>query len=368
MKRILVYSPDNDPTSWYRSARPWQLLERRLNEGGPDTYSVNAGVTLVDRKKNPPNNYKIDYYSRTSGRPLSADWDHAGFYDLVFLQRPFHPDLFQAAMNFKRMGAKIWVDEDDLQTNVPWDMNSSYLYMTDDIQNAIRGCLNLADMVTASTEYLTKELQKLTKAPCETIPNAFDLDTFPRPAPKPKEKMIMWRGAAPSHQANLFSVRQPLYEVMKANPDWKLVFFGINPWWYNSEAFKNEFPDVLENIGYARHTNTLFDYYRTLEEINPAIWICPLIDNPFNRSRSNNGWADAMWVGAQCVANDFDEWKQPGCITHSFNIKQGLETAMKNFTDNKLEHVEEGWNKITKTLSLPRVNEKRLEIVKRLIG
>jgi hypothetical protein len=359
MKRILVYSPDNDPTSWYRSARPWQLLGRELNK------ATGLYGAMIE-------NYQIDYVSSGSRQIIPADWDQAGFYDLVFLQRPFHPSLLQATSNFKRMGCKIWVDEDDLQTNVPWDMDSAYLYNTDEVQKTIRGCLQMADVVTVSTDYLGEEMKKLIKGKVVTIPNAFDLESFPKPDPKPKEKIILWRGAMPSHRANIMSVRKELYEVMKANPDWKLVFIGAQPWWYL--VFKDEFPEVLPNIGYVRHTGSLFDYYATIADINPAIWIVPLIDNPFNRSRSNNAWVDASWIGAHTIAPESPEWLRPGVWDYEFGnpqeFKSILGTLMFEYFGEHTSPIknDESWPYIQENLLLPNVNQKRLEIVKKLIG
>jgi hypothetical protein len=376
MKRILVFSPDNDPTSFYRGARPWQLLERKLNQGYPyETYKAKPGSTLVQViPPGPHNDYIVEYVSRTTQRPLPAEWDQAGFYDLVFMQRPNHPNLLQACMNFKRMGSKIWIDEDDLQTDVPWDMPSAYLFNTKEMQDTIRGCLQLADVVTVASDYLGEKLKDFTKSEIVTVPNAFDLETFPKPEPKPKKKLIIWRGAAPSHLANLMSVRKELFDVMCANPEWKLLFFGMMPWWYN--AFKDEFPIKLQNVGYAAHTPTLFDYYETLKQMNPAIWICPLVDNDFNRCRSNNAWMDASWIGAQVLAPIFNQeieqaWSLPGLIrNYDAENPKGfgpmLQALMK---ENKgEEYASKSWDYITKNLLLPKINEKRLEIVKRLIG
>ena len=352
-KRILVYCVDNDPTSFYRGARPWQLLEKSLGDG-----------------------YKIDYITTHELQAKSGDWDKAGFYDLVFLQRPYLPQIANLCATFKRMGCKVWVDEDDLQTDVPFDMHSAYMYMTEGVQSVIRGCLAMSDVVTVSTGYLGEEMKKLTKAEVITVPNAFDTATFPKPEPRSKEKVIFWRGAAPSHQANLESVRKDIYEVMEANPAWTMVFMGIQPWWYGE--LKKEFPKGnLPNIRYQPHTNTLFDYYEIIRQINPAIWIVPLVDNPFNRSRSNNAWADASWIGAKCIVPSFDEWKRPGAIGNfstvlpDLGFKALLEGEIMDFENPHPVHEDypqRGWNFIEKNLLLPDVNKQRLEIVKKLIG
>lgn len=335
MKRILVYAPDNDPTSFYRAARPWHLIAKKL---GPE--------------------YEIKYVSSKSGLPLPGTWDQAGFFDLVFLQRPFHPDLITATANFKRMGAKVWIDEDDLQTNVPASHNAFYSYMIEPTQNTIRTCLKMADVVTVTTDYLGEQLKQFTKAKIVTVPNAFDLDTFPKPELNPKGKTILWRGSAPAHLSDLLMVRHELWGTMKDNPDWTLYFLGIYPWWYEE---LDGCPGVLPNMRYVPHTPTLYEYMALLTQLNPAIWIVPLFDNPFARSRSNLAWLESSWVGAKTVAMGWDEWKKPGI---GYNLKEAIGNhGLKNNLD-----AQRGWDYIQENLLLPKVNEKRLELIRELIG
>ena len=342
MKRVLVYCPDQDPTSFYRGARPWQLISKALGD-----------------------DYRITFISSTSGRPLSAAWDQAGFFDLVFLQRPYHPELLSATINFKRMGAKIWVDEDDLQTDVPWSFNSAYTYNTEQIQNTIRGILGLADVVTVSVDFLGEKLKEFAHCPVYTVPNAFDLETFPKPILPPKEKVILWRGSAACHQADLISVRHEIYQVLKENPDWKMYFLGLYPWWY--DELKDEFPDGMpKNAFFVRHTPTMFDYMEAIKHLNPAIWIVPLVDNNFTRSKSNLAWLEASWVGASVMAEHMDEFIKPGIIPRGKDWKTGL-TDMIEFVENENSSLL-SWNYIEENLLLSKVNEKRIEILKGLIG
>jgi len=335
VKRILVYAPDNDPTSFYRCARPWQLIAKKLG-----------------------NDYEIKYISSKSGLPLPGTWDQAGFFDLVFLQRPFHPDLISATATFKRMGAKIWVDEDDLQTNVPPSHNAFYSYMIEPTQNTIRACLEMADVVTVTTNYLGDQLRQFTKAKIVNVPNALDLETFTKPDLKPKGKTILWRGSAPAHLSDLLMVRKELYETMLANPDWTLYFLGIYPWWYEE---MDDYNGVLPNMKYVPHTPTLYEYMHTLCQINPAIWIVPLKDNPFARSRSNLAWLEASWVGAKTIGMPWYEWTQPGVGTD-------LNLAIQNHgLQNNLD-VQKSWDCIQENYLLPKVNQKRLELIRELIG
>lgn len=260
-------------------------------------------------------------------------------------------------------------------------MHSAYLYNQQGVQEAIRGTLELADVITVSTDYLGETLKKLmrgdptkleplVKAEIITVPNAFDLDTFPKPDNKQKkEKIIMWRGAWVSHVANLDSVRKDIYEIMDANGDWKFVFFGFVPWWYTE--LKAEYPKGnLPTINYAPPTNTLWDYYATIQNMNPSIWVCPLIENPFNLARSNNAWADACWTDAKIIAPRFaKEWHQPNVTLYdeSLTFKGALQQEIKKVNAGEVADPA-GWQKVSGELNLKLINEKRIEIVKRLIG
>ena len=73
-------------------------------------------------------------------------------------------------------------------------------------------------------------------------------------------------------------------------------------------------------------------------------------------------WLEASWVNAKTVAMPWDEWKKPG-ISHG-TLQEAIETyGLKNNMD-----AIHSWDYIQENLLLPKVNQKRLELVKELIG
>jgi hypothetical protein len=229
--------------------------------------------------------------------------------------------------------------------------------------------LEMADIVTVTTDFLRERLQKQTKAEVKVIPNAWDFELLPYPELPEKKNVILWRGTA-SHQADLYCVRHELYEICKENPDWQMVFLGFLPWWYQED--KKEFPEGwLPNMTPVYLDGDIFQFFDILKQINPKIVVIPLNDNDFNRSKSNIAWMESVWVGAECVAPDFDEWVRPGIINTArendlvkLDMKSNLNSVIKGLYLRVKELPKHFiWN----NLALSQVNEKRIEILDKLI-
>lgn len=242
----------------------------------------------------------------TFSEPLSYNWTSLGYADVVFLERP-HTDndlaLVKLAKNLKR---PVIVDYDDDLFSVP-DWNPSFSQYGLKAKENIKEILSLADAVTVTTEKLADVLNSYRglRKPCDIIPNAFPnhLITFKTPQKPPRQKIITWRGSS-THLKDLRIAYDGLRTFFERNPDWRIVFMGEPPY----EAIER-----IGKYGSVIHSLEPIQYLNTLYSLAPAIHIVPLVDNEFNRSKSNIAYLEATFAGAAVLAPDWMEWQQPGC-------------------------------------------------------
>ena len=326
---ILVYTPDTS-ASWERCARPWHLIQKKL-----------PGL-------------KITFCTANSAVPFQATWDIAGFYDLAFLHRPFHPDVAQAARVMKRMGVKIWVDYDDLLPSVPWHNPSSRVYNAPQYQDAICEILDCADILTATT----KTLLDLLNSPAtikEVVPNGHDFSVFnkPRAFDPNGPKNVMWRGSD-THRRDLLTFRDPIEKAIQDNPDWKFLFVGMRP-------------DVLKHrdnmVWVPPIERTVFE--DGLASLKPRVMMVPLEDTEFNRCKSNIAAIHGVYAGAIPFSPCWEDgWMIPGSVNYGTPEDFGLmlDVAMAGNTPWNNPEVRMEW---LRSMSLEKANEKRIEILKK---
>ncbi len=342
MKKVFIYNPDADAQSYYRGARPWQEIAKQTKE------------------------IQFDFVSKTSWKAFPAAWDQVGQYSLAFFQRPFHPDIVKAIANFKCQGVKIWVDWDDLVTEVPFSNLGGHIYHFLETQKAIKSILAMADVLTVSTDFLGQKFKGLTDAFMATIPNAWDLDLLPQLILPPKEKVCLWRGSL-THESDLYEKRREIYSVIEKNPDWQFYFMGCIPWWYAEDT--GQFPKGnLPNMAYPLVPDeSLSTWFECLKKVNPAVVFTVLRDTPFNRAKSNIAWMESSWVGAAVVGPNFDEWMKPGIVNFDADFEVRLQEALDLDTPDKQRLNELSWNNIVQNLTIAKANKRRMDILMELV-
>ncbi len=324
--KILVVCPNYlDATSFYRCGGPLTQLQR---EG------------------------KVELVFDDSG-----SWPTLKLVDLVFFQRPqeqAHLDLLEKVID---AGLPVWVDYDDLLLEVPAS-NPNYLkYWNPETQRIIQTFLANANVVSLSTAYLKNAYQELIRGEAVVIPNAWDDQLYPKKLEATKPG-IVWRGSS-THDEDLYSVKASLENIDKQlEPKWS--FLG-NPFWLATQG-------LTESTTYP--WKDLASFQKNLEHVSATVAIVPLVDNPFNRSKSNIAWIEASRVGAVVVAPAWDEWKKPGVMTYTHsegsefydNVAVMLDHPAASKANNKAS-----WDYIQAHLRLSQVNKQRLRLIRGLL-
>lgn len=326
--KILTRPPGNtDATQWYRGAGPLGKLSR----------DEMADVSYM---------YELD-------------WGSIKAADVLFLLRPCTAkDLYLIEMA-KNLGTKVWVDYDDLLTEVPTDNPMHSFYNSPITQRNIEACLFAADVATVSTEFLKEKLLPYQKN-IWVVKNALDehliakRPDYANRAGSPAE-IIAWRGS-PTHARDLFEYSEEIYNASTKTPA-PFAFMGFNPWFLKERISK---AICLETV-------TMLEYQEALCALNPKILYVPLHKSDFNQAKSNIAALEGILAGAVILAPDWPQWDIPGVINYTdredFGAKLETLVAEQDLSDCQAQ----SWGYVHDNFQLKKQNFTRHMILSGLL-
>ncbi len=316
-KTILVVCPNPlDATSFYRGA-------------GPLTYlAKDEKINLVYTNK--------------------FEWPTLRMADLVFFQRPAGTESVNLLKQAKNANIPVWADYDDLLMSVPESNPACGLYSRPEVQASMWAFLQHSDYLTVSTPFLAKQMANVRATAPIVIPNAWDDVMLPKKLDA-KRPGVVWRGSG-THDEDLYSVL-PAFSKMGG---YKWDFIG-QPFWLALQQLKEYTVTPWKDI---------HGYYKSLEEIGASVQIVPLMDNGFNRSKSNIAWIEATRVGSVVVSPPWEEWIRPG-IENYIGPEDFTNQVAALYSDMKLVRRKnaESWAYIEATLRLSEINKERIAII-----
>jgi glycosyltransferase involved in cell wall biosynthesis len=276
-------------------------------------------------------------------------------YDVTICERPFM-DICRFIKMAVEAGRKVIIDMDDDFYSIPPENpaykslgkgNAAYISVLKEAITVASG------LVVASPELIGRYGREAT-----VIPNCYNEENvlWSKPHPKRDKVNIGWVGTA-THREDMLLVKDALMKLAGEREDVKVVIGG------DYEIFKL-FYDLPEHkklfIPYAPYEQYPAFYY------NLDILVAPLIDNNFNRAKSDIKLVEAGAAGIPYICSDIpmyhDYWKQYGggwlCgpdawynlllamvekKTERFNIgMQGLDSVVMNRQSNNLTSKWEG--------------------------
>jgi hypothetical protein len=331
MIKLLIHSPTkHDSTSFYRS---WGVL-----------HNLNR---LMGRQ--------LDLIDFTSQRGWT--WADLGGIDILFIQRPYQPEMLKLAEYVKNLGIKVWVDYDDNLFQLP-NENRSFFNFTGKVKQLMIETLRMADVISVSTQPLHDFFDKqLGLKNLYVVPNALNDDLFTRtPTFNAESKNIVWRGSE-THVGDLVYFTPEIVEAMQAGNN-KWHFMGYNPFTVSNLV------DDREKIAVYEAQDVLI-YHQSLINLKPKLMHVPLADNPLNRCKSNIAWIEATYAGAITIGPAWPEWHRPGMLTYR---DQAEYYQLLSQADNLSPlHWQQSWDYIKENLMLSHVNHQRAAIIKSLI-
>lgn len=316
------------------------------------------------------------------------NWVYLRGVDAVFMQRPFNNDHLKIMSMCKMHGKPTWIDYDDDLYSVPIQNPTHKIYSPRQVQNNITSLVAQADIVTVSTPALQLKLQKILERVASAtendqvpkkhfnpekivvIPNGYDEKLFGYSARKWNEPLkeanlcAMWRGSH-THDADLSAYTLPLTESFARDGwNWTLNFVG-SPWWGTMKTLE-ESGINSERIIVTPPLDPI-EYFHFLHHIRPAFVFVPLLDDPFNRAKSNIAWIEASHAGAVTLAPDWEEWRRPGVINYkdASDFRMKFSSLLKGQVD-RVKNVQASREYIMGNLTLSHLNGVRLHVIERL--
>lgn len=218
--------------------------------------------------------------------------------DIVFFNRLIPSMPVSELLDLKKKyGFKIVCDLDD-----HWILDHSHIlyhsYAANNISQKIHDCIVLADAVTVTHDRLYDEVVKFNEN-CHILPNAIErIEQFSVQKIHDECVRLFWAGGI-THRKDLELLRRPLQLIKRYGV--KLVMAGYehnNPEW--KEMAKIFTTDSAFNT-MVIESQKVFNYYHVYSLCDVSL--IPLVDNHFNRHKSNLKILEAANIGAPVIVS-----------------------------------------------------------------
>lgn len=292
-------------------------------------------------------------------------------YQIGWFNRMYGPGIDEVVATYRKGGAKILFECDDLIDHVSNDNP----FKAADYKPAVKGykfMLQNADVITTTTEYLKQEMQKQRGKPIVVIPNSIR-EMMPRP--EQNERIRIGYAGGFSHYKDLDFILDIILDLQKKydfdfvtlglGPDPEMDKFKDHPYVYEHVKKSNEKLGQVKNYTFVPHVKPWL-YQKTLSDLDLTIGVCPLQDNTFSRCKSAIKYYEYASVGTATLAQDivtyqdcnytakrFSEWrsKLERLITDISFREELLEGQMKYVNEKRhIDIVKYQWDKVLKEL------------------
>lgn len=269
--------------------------------------------------------------------------------DMVMLQRPCTADTLAICRFAKEVGITVWCDFDDNLLSVPSHHVNYLAYGSEEVRGYVKGCLELADVVTVTNKALQEVYGAYNKNTI-IVPNALNSDKPKRAAND--ANVIAWRGGD-SHRLDIQSVSKEINAATMRFRDWKFAYMGNKP------IFLPKFPNVEHIL-----PMKVQEYMDYLYNFAPKVLQVPLVDDKFNRGKSECAGIEAVHCGSACLVPSW--WNIPAI---KYSTPEEYATALNAMLSGEIdlaalnalawEYVQDNW-------LLENVNKLRCEILRNL--
>lgn len=288
--------------------------------------------------------------------------------NILVLNRFLEEIPFSVLLEWKRKhGFKIVVDIDDY-----WELFSSHLsnktYQLLNIPTIIQNYIRIADLVTCTNERLFQKIIQHNKK-CEIIPNALPFDKDQFTAFKTEhDKVIIAHTGSITHFPDIKQLKNPLLNLSKSKSfvdATRMLLCGWNDYnkWHWTQI--GNIYTANEKLNYKIIESAHFSFYMNF--YNEAdMLLVPLLDNKFNRMKSNLKALEAGAKRIPILTFDRDPYADIPTIFKVDNWEQDIRRMVfskqmrEDYGEANAEYVREHYD-------LFKINEKRFDIYTKLI-
>ncbi len=196
--------------------------------------------------------------------------------------------------------------DDDIFDVAPYNPAASCLAPGSHLTQLAIDQFKNADGIIVSTPYL-KEVYSELNDHIYVVPNSIDVQAWDATPRKKKGGLrIGWIGSG-SHSKDLELLDKVIPAIIEKNKDVTFVFssfFGEN---------LEVLPEFLRNRKGVKIVNKwvpILKYAKHMAAQDFDIGLAPLVDNKFNRGKSNLRWLEYSALGIPCVASDVGHFKE----------------------------------------------------------
>ena len=192
---------------------------------------------------------------------------------------------------------KRWNKDGSLTVDM-WRDGHSGLNIEENLRKhkATKMIASIADLVTVTTDELAKKFRKhRPTGPLAVLPNFVDFDRWlPMKKNETDEIRIGWQGGS-AHFADLHMIMDDLIKISEKYPKVKFCFMGIQ-----YDSLMEKMKDKIEWFAWHGDVAT---YPLVVRDMKLDIGLCPLVDDSFNRGKSNLKWVEYSAMGIPSVVS-----------------------------------------------------------------
>lgn len=239
-------------------------------------------------------------------------------YDLVWMKHTDNISILAKIFELRDKYKKklVWDFDDDLFNVRPSQPAYEKLHPQSPTRIITGASISMCDALTVSTPYLKKSLSKLLKEafnikiPIYVCPNFVNKEEWNNVKYRPSNSPVIGYYGSITHNDDFALIKKVIYKILKKYNTVRFQVVGA----FSSETMIGLFSDVedieiLKQIELIGGTNGWNGFPELLLRQNWDISVAPLIDDEFNRSKSNIKWMESSMKSIPTVCSNVEPYK-----------------------------------------------------------
>lgn len=212
--------------------------------------------------------------------------------------------------------------DDDIIDIAGYNQASEFIKPGSVLSNIALTQFGASDGIIVSTPYL-KEVYSDYNSHVYVVPNSIDVQKWDRARRKKRPGVrIGWIGAT-SHTEDLRLLENVIPRVLASNPEARFVFVS---------AHIPDFLKGIDRVDVVEKWSPILKYPDHLAAQDFDMGLAPLVDNKFNRAKSNLRWLEYSALGVPCVASNVGHFKE--------TVRNGIDGFLANNEDEFVAHIQ----------------------------
>ncbi len=307
--RIAYIPSESSGVNFYRMWQPAEALRRMGHE---------VALLWYSHKQLTRHPWQQDILSDEWCETLYQDIDMAcEWADAVIwgsLHTPYTLEIFRTMK--QRHGSTAFLTEfDDIVFKIPeGSAAADFYYPGSELNQLAMAQIGMSDALIVSTPGL-KDMMPHPRV--YVAENAIDLSLWRGHFPNRQRLTIGWMGGA-SHSADLEMVKEPLIEVLAKFPQVRVKVLHGAPEFLKHKMWCKNLTNPpkdhnkrrrclcckgLDGVSWTHNFYTIDRYPRWVSRQSFDIGLAPLVDNAFNRAKSNLRWLEYSAMGVPTIAS-----------------------------------------------------------------